>query len=161
MVGSERSGRRTAVLAVFFALVVVAVYWNSFGSGFHFDDAHALKQNPFLRSLRHVPRYFVDADTTTVLHENKDLRPVLLITFALNYAISGDATWSWHALNLVLHWLVVLLVFRIVRDHLWLGETALPLAATAALVVAVHPLNTEPVVYLSARSAPLTTVFYL
>jgi tetratricopeptide (TPR) repeat protein len=108
-----------------------------------------------------VPRFFIDPDTTTVLHENKDLRPVLLVSFALNHALSGDATWSWHALNLLLHWLTVLLVFRIVRDHRWLGEDAVPLALGAALVVAVHPLNTEPVVYLSARSALLTAVLYL
>src|SRR5207253_7246010 len=72
-----------------------------------------------------------------------------------------EATWSWHALNLVLHWVAVLLVFRIVRDHLWLGADALTIAAGAALVVAVHPLNTEPIDYLSARSALLPTVFYL
>src|SRR5439155_1027758 len=65
------------------------------------------------------------------------------------------------AVNLVLHWSAVLLVFRIVRDHLWLGDDALAVAAASALVVALHPLNTEPVDYLSARSALLTTVFSL
>src|SRR5207245_4282715 len=108
-----------------------------------------------------LPRFFVDPTTSSTLPENRDLRPVLLATFALNYAVSGEATWSWHALNLVLHWVAVLLVFRIVRDHLWLGADALPIAAGAALVVAVHPLNTEPIDYLSARSALLTAVFYL
>ena len=49
-------------------------------------------------------------------------------------------------MNLILHWLVALLVFRIVRDHLWLGRRGgLPVALAAALMVAVHPLNTEPV----------------
>jgi tetratricopeptide (TPR) repeat protein len=142
-------------------VVIAAVYANSLGGGFHFDDEHALRQNPFIRSLAHVPRFFVDPDTTTVLRENKDLRPLLLVTFALNHAISGDATWSYHLLNLVLHWLAVVLVFRIVRDHLWLAEAAVPVATAAALVVAVHPLNTETLDYLSARSALLTTVFYL
>ena len=44
---------------------------------------------------------------------------------------------------------------------LWLGDDALAVAAASALVVALHPLNTEPVDYLSARSALLTTVFSL
>ena len=64
-------------------------------------------------------------------------------------------------MNLLLHWLVTLLTFRIVRDHLWLGDEAMPVAVGAALIVAVHPLNTEPVNYVSARSALLTAVFYL
>jgi len=151
----------SAALALLFAVVIGAAYANSFGGGFHFDDSHVLEQNPFIRSLRHVPRFFVDPNTTTVLRENEDLRPLLLLTFALNYAVSGSATWSYHAVNLVLHWSAVLLVFRIVRDHLWLGDDALAVAAASALVVALHPLNTEPVDYLSARSALLTTVFSL
>jgi tetratricopeptide (TPR) repeat protein len=120
-----------------------------------------LLKNPHIRSLSNIPSFFTDATATSVLPENRDVRPLLMITFALNYAISGNATWSYHLVNLALHWLAALLVFRIVRDHLWLGESAVPLAAAAALVVAAHPLNTEPVNYISARSALLTTVFYL
>ena len=64
-----------------------------------------------------------------------------MATFALNYAISGDATWSWHLFNMLLHWIAALLVFRIVRDHLWLGDEAPLVAGAAALIVAVHPLE--------------------
>ncbi|TMA46733.1 MAG: tetratricopeptide repeat protein [Deltaproteobacteria bacterium] len=148
-------------LPALLALVIALAYSNGLTIGFHFDDWHALQQNPFVRSLANLPRFFVDPNTTTVLPENKDLRPMLLASFALNHAISGDATWSYHVLNLILHWLAALLVLRIVRDHLWLGEERFAVAAAAALVVAVHPLNTEPLDYLSARSALLTTVLYL
>lgn len=152
---------RTPIPTLLLFAAAVAVYANSLDGGFHFDDWHALEQNPYIRSLANVPRFFADPDTTTVLHENKDLRPVLLTTFALNHALSGAATWSWHLTNVLLHGLVVLLVFRIARDHLWLGEHRVALAAAAALLVAVHPLNTEPVNYLSARSALLAALFYL
>jgi tetratricopeptide (TPR) repeat protein len=144
-----------------FALVIAAVYANSLSIGYRFDDWHVLEKNPAIRSLSNVPRFFVDPASTTVLPENMDLRPLLMTTFALNYALSGDAPWSWHVVNLLLHWLVVVLVFCIVRDHLWLGAERTVIAAAAALIVAVHPLNTEPVNYLSARSALLTAVFYL
>jgi tetratricopeptide (TPR) repeat protein len=143
------------------AAVIALIYANTLHSPFVFDDWHALAQNPHIRSLGNLPRFFVDPNTTSVLRENKDLRPLLLATFALNYALSGLRTWSYHAVNLLLHWIAVLLVFRIARDHLWLGPDARPVAMLAALVVAAHPLNTEPVNYLSARSALLTAVFYL
>lgn len=143
------------------AFVIVAAYSNALRTGFHFDDWHVIEQNPHIRSLSTIPRFFVDPDTTTILHENKDLRPLLMTTFAINYAISGYNTWSYHVFNWLLHWLVALLIFRIVRDHCWLGDAAVPVATVAALVVAVHPLNTEPVNYISARSALLTTAFYL
>ena len=149
------------VAAASIAVAIGAAYSNALHGPFVFDDWHTLEQNPHIRSLTNVPRFFVDADTTTVLRENKDLRPLLVTTFAVNYAVSGSDTWSYHIANLVLHWLAVLLVFRIVRDHLWLGSDAVAVAATAALIVALHPLNTSAVNYLSARSALLTTVFYL
>ena len=140
---------------------IAAAYSNGLDVPFVFDDWHSIEQNPAIRTPGRIPAYFVDPDTTTILRENKDLRPLLLVTMALNYQVSGLATWSYHVLNLILHWLVALLVFRIVRDHLWLGEEALPVALAAALIVALHPLNTESVNYVSARSALLTAVFYL
>jgi cytochrome c-type biogenesis protein CcmH/NrfG len=143
------------------ALVIVAVYWNGSQMGFHFDDGHVIEQNPHIRSLTNVPRFFVDPATSSASQLNRVVRPLLLATFAVNYAISGNAPWSYHLVNLLLHWLAVVLVFRIVRDHLWLGEAATAVAAAAALVVAVHPLNTSAVNYVSARSALLTAVFYL
>jgi len=140
---------------------IAATYSNGLRVPFVFDDWHTIESNPAIRSLGRIPGYFVDPDTTTILHENKDLRPLLLVTMAVNYQLSGLDPWSYHLVNLVLHWLVTLLIFGIVRDHLWLGDEAMPVAVGAALIVAVHPLNTEPVNYVSARSALLTAVFYL
>src|SRR3989442_2234718 len=150
--------RRVGVLL---ALVILAVYANGLGIGFRLDHGHALSDNPAIRTLANLPRFFVDPTTSSTLPENRDLRPALLATFALNYALSGEATWSWHALNLVLHWAAVLLVFRIVRDHLWLGADALPIAVGAPLVVGRHPLCTEPRGSLSRRAALWTAVVYL
>ena len=140
---------------------ILAAYANSFDIPFVFDDWHTIEQNPAIRSLANLPRFFTDPNTTTVLRENKDLRPLLVLTLALNHRVSGLDPWSYHVVNLLLHWIATLLVYRIVRDHLWLGDEAAPVAVAAALLVAVHPLNTESVDYVSARSALLTTVFYL
>ncbi len=159
---TARSDIRTSSLVIaLLGVVIAAAYCNSVSIGFQFDDWHVLEQNPAIRSLRSIPRFFVDCRSTTVLRENAALRPLLMTTFALNYALSGRATWSYHLLNMLLHWVAVVLIFRIVRDHLWLDEGRNAIAACAALIVAVHPLNTEPLDYISARSALLTTVLYL
>src|SRR6266404_3770396 len=117
--GRTCAGRRVAPttwrLALLLAAVITAVYGNSLGIGFRFDDWHVVEENPHVRTLAHLGRFFVDPNTTSVLRENKDLRPLLMVTFALNYAISGEAPWSYHVVNLLLHWLVALLVLRIVR----------------------------------------------
>src|SRR5262249_38646108 len=159
----ETSRRRaeTWLVPLVLACAIAATDSNGLHVPFGFHDWHTIEQNPAIRSLLRIPSYFVDPDTTTILHENKDLRPLLLVTMALNYRLSGLEPWSYHVVNLLLHWIVTLLVFRIVRDHLWLGDDVTPVALGAALIVALHPPNTEPVNYVSARPALLTAAFYL
>ncbi len=147
--------------AVILLTVIAICYVNSLGNGLHFDDWHVIEKNPAIRSLAQVPGLFTNPHAMSVLRSNIDLRPLLMTTFALNYAVSGLAPWSYHLLNVVLHWAVVLLVFRITRDLLWLGDDRRAVAWIAALLVAVHPLGTETMNYLSARSALLATLCYL
>ena len=159
--GRVRTAGLRATVPVVLGLAIAAAYANGLHLGFHFDDRHVVETNAAIRSLANLPAFFVDADLSTASPDNRTLRPLLLASYALNWAVSGADPWSWHAVNLCLHWLAVVLVFRIVRDHLWLGAAAVPVAAVAALVVAVHPLNTSAVNYVAARSAVLQAVFYL
>jgi hypothetical protein len=69
-----RFGVPLAALGLF-ALLLLA-YANHFENGFHFDDTHAIVDNTALRSVRNVPRYFVDATTFSVLPLNQSYRPV-------------------------------------------------------------------------------------
>jgi len=154
------SGRRLTLLtAALLAIGIGAAYSNSLSVGFEFDDVYLLTNNPSIRSLRNIPRFFYDPFTLTTVRENADLRPVLQITYALNHAISGLRPWSYHAVNMVLHLVAALLVFRIVRDHLWPGPALVP--AAAALFFALAPLNSQTLDYMSARSALLCTTLYL
>lgn len=78
-------------------------------------------------------------------------RPLTYFTFWLNQSFGG-----WHVLNLGGHLLALWLVDRIARRLL-----PPELAPTAALLFAVHPLLSEPVQYLFARSSLLATLFCL
>jgi tetratricopeptide (TPR) repeat protein len=163
------TGRRFTILTVvLLALGVGAAYAHSLRVGFYFDDTYTIPGNPSIRSLRNIPSFFVDPFALTTIRENEDLRPIVLATLALNYAISGLDPWSYHVLNLLLHLITSILVFVIVRDHLWWpaaacgsSDTARIPAAGAALFFALAPLNSEPLLYTSARSALLATMFYL
>lgn len=154
--------QKTSVyVALFLGGLIATIYANALDIGFYFDDWHVIQDNPHIRRLSNIPRFFVDIDTSSASHQNRTLRPLLSTTFALNYAISGNKAWSYHLVNILLHWLAAWLTFRIVRDHFWLEDAAIPVGLAAALVVAAHPLNTSAVNYVSARSALLTTVLYL
>ncbi len=162
-------GRRfTAVFVALLALGIAASYSSSLGIGFYFDDLYGIHNNPTIRSLRNIPSFFTDPHAFWTDRTQADVRPVLLITYALNYTVSGLAPWSYHVLNLLLHFVAALLVFVLVRDHVWWparergpsGDARIP-AAAAALFFALAPLNTQPVDYVWARSALLSTTLYL
>ena len=84
-------------------------------------------------------------------------RPVVALTLALNYAMSGLHTWSYHATNLALHISAALLLFGIVRRTS--GRPGVSLAI--ALIWLVHPLQTESVTYIVQRTELLAGFFIL
>ena len=108
-------------------------------------------------------------------------RPLVNLTLAVNYALSGEQTWSYHALNLAIHLFAGLTLFGLVRrtladpvgaqTRLTLGgarsrparlqSDALPIAFAVALLWTVHPLQTESVTYIVQRAESLMGLFYL
>src|SRR5262245_51841284 len=106
------------------ALLLVA-YANHFQNGFHFDDTHAIVDNPAIRSVSNIPRYFVDATTFSVLPLNQSYRPVLQTTLAIDYRLAGGyfpvtfqtQSFVWFVLQLVLMYgLFVTIAGRVATD---------------------------------------------
>lgn len=128
---------------------VLLAYGNTFSAPFVFDDVPSIAENPAIRHL--WPATGVGAHTTTAG------RPLLELSFALNYAISGAAVWSYHALNLLIHLGAALLLLGIVRRTLASAEAAFCIA----LLWAVHPLQTEAVTYTVQRAESLMGLLYL
>ena len=63
-------------LPVAVLIAVTLVYLNHFHNGFHFDDGHSVVNNPNIRSLFNIPRFFLDARTFSNLPVNQMYRPV-------------------------------------------------------------------------------------
>jgi tetratricopeptide (TPR) repeat protein len=140
-----------SVLAVAAALA----YSRTFTVPLLFDDDTSIAGNP---TLRHLAAAFWPPAGATVSG-----RPVLNLSFALNYALSGTDVWSYHALNLVIHVLAGLTLFGIVRRT---GQRRFPAEATGiafavAILWTLHPLLTESVTYLVQRAESLMGLFYL
>src|SRR5437870_8570773 len=113
-------GRRfTVVFVALLALGIASSYSYSLGIGFYFDDLYGIRNNLTIRSLRNIPSFLTDPHAFWTDRTQADVRPVLLITYALNYAASGLAPWIYHVLNLLLHFVPALLVSLPVHDHVW------------------------------------------
>jgi protein O-mannosyl-transferase len=135
------------------------LYANTLLNSFHFDDIPSILEKPWIRGLDKIHQFM-----------NKDglfQRPLVILSFNINYAISEFEVWSYHLFNIALHALATLLVYRLSRRVLSFVEDVSPqkgiagLLFFAAMVFALHPLSTQSVTYISSRSSIMVTVFYL
>ncbi len=95
-------------------------------------------------------------------------RPLVNLTFAVNYHFSRLDTAGYRIANMGIHVLAALVLWALVRRTLLLPcfagrfqRVAGLLAFASAFVWAVHPLNTESVAYITQRTESLMGLFYL
>jgi Flp pilus assembly protein TadD len=153
--------------AAVIAAAGLAAYSNSFSGPFVFDDVPTVQDNPTLRHLWPV------WNTLRPPHGGLGVegRPLLNLSFAVNYAISGGEVWSYHVFNLAFHLLAGLVLFGVLRrtveavkpqaGGLRQVPDALGYAFAVSLLWTVHPLLTESVTFISDRSESLMGLFYL
>ena len=132
-------------------------YGNSLQGGFHYDDVHSIVANPHIRHLDDIPGYFTSLSPFSADPQKGMYRPLLLVTYALDYYWSGYSTLVFHSTNLVIHLACSLLVWSILLKIGFSARTAL----VSSLLFALHPLATEPVNYVSSRSESLAALFLL
>lgn len=152
---ARQPGERTALAAV--VAVTALAYANALGNGFAFDDRFVLVDNEAIRDLSNLPRFFSDPATGASIPSQIFYRPVRTTLYALVYAVAGLSPWIYHALNVGLHLVDAVLVFRVVSR---LGAR-LPLATWVAACFGVHPLTTEAVASVTGMTDTLFACFYL
>lgn len=153
--------RLTAALLV---VATVLVYANTRHAPFVFDDAPAIIENPSIRDLRDLGAVFSPPSTAG----SAAGRPLINLSFALNYALGGLNPFGYHLVNLALHAAAALTLFGVMRRTLSqpalrdrFAASALPLAGAIALLWAVHPLLTESVTCVVQRTEVCGGLFYL
>lgn len=147
------------------ALIIVLMYWNSLSAPFTFDDAFSVELNKQIRRLWPL------SDVLSPWQPDQPVagRPFVTLSLAINYAVGGLNVRGYHAMNIGLHVLCALVLFGSVRRTLgapllatrFSESAATNLAFASALIWAVHPLQTETVDYISARTESMMGLFFL
>jgi hypothetical protein len=154
------SNRRFTLIAfAVLAVLILAVYSNTFTASFHFDDDAAIAENPGIKR--------VSWDTVNGLLRSN--RPIVNLSLMLNYALGGMNVVGWHIFNTALHiansWFVYLLfLWTLTAPGLkqrFADPVASRMAFFGALLFAVHPIQTESVTYIISRTELLASFFYL
>ena len=153
--GRGRSSRIFQLLGIL-TLVCVA-YGNAIANGFAQDDPFLIEKNTGIRSLSNIPSFFATDLFDGAYPAARYYRPLVPVTFALEYALVGLTPYLYHLSNVLLHALVVVLVYLLSR-RLFEAQT---IAIVAAALFAVHPVHTEAVTAISGRGDLLGAVFVL
>src|SRR5215467_11690006 len=117
----------------------------SLGHPFHFDDTLLLNDSNILTPAKWA--HFLNP-----LH----LRELTYFTFYLNHLIAGNNAASYHFVNVILHITNTLLFFTLLD-----GLVERRMAFFAAAIFMMHPIQTEPVLYVYQRSILLACLFSL
>jgi hypothetical protein len=149
--------RRTLLAAALLVGSGLAVYANSWHAANVFDGGPHIIENKRVHTLwpLSVPL-------------SGSSRPLVYLTFALNYAWGGLNVEGYHAVNIAIHILAGLTLWGILRRTLALKPLAAPLdsaaeaiALIAALLWLLHPLQTQSVTYIYQRFESLMGLFFL
>ncbi|WP_224985042.1 tetratricopeptide repeat protein [Geomonas agri] len=128
------------------------VYAVSINNGFVLDDEVIIVNNPQTLTLRSIPDVLLSPDVVKPYY-----RPLNRATYLLDYQLAGMNPAWYHGVNIIIHLGNVILLYLVCRRFLADPKAAL----IAALLFAVHPVNTEAVNFISARNTLLALFFSL
>lgn len=138
--------------------VVLATYLGSLTNAPVSDDRALVVDNPYLRSISGLLRLWTtDLSTASALGEPSPYyRPIAMTTFWVNVAIGGTSAASLRLGNVFIHAANAMLLALFGRKATGLGWKPVGLAA---LLFAVAPVCSEPVLWISGRFDLLVVTF--
>jgi tetratricopeptide (TPR) repeat protein len=147
----HRSRARTLLAAAALVAAVAAAYAPVVECGFVWDDDRHVTANETLRSAAGLARIWLSLGATPQYY------PMVHTSFWLEYRLWGLEPAGYHVVNVALHALCALLVWRVLLRY------PLPPAAAfvAAGVFALHPVHVESVAWISERKNVLSAAFTL
>lgn len=145
--------RNMCYLAGGFLTMLLLVYGASLSNNFiGLDDPYVVYNNLAIREI--TPATIKHIFTT---YDPELYTPLTFFTFQLNYLVGQLEPFVYHLTNLLLHTANALLVVWLLM--LLLGNRTAAIAA--GLIFALHPVNTEVVVWITARKEVLSAFFFL
>lgn len=165
--------------------ISTVVYFNTVNNDFISDDVQLIKGNPWVTESGHVGEIFTspvvafDPAFQNVPHNY--YRPMLLLTFKLQYLVFGDKPFGYHFINVLMNSGVSVAVFFIAllsvnafrpqtasmvlyksfsaKNEEFIGKPFIPILA--ALFFALHPIHSEVVNWIACQGELMYTLLCL
>ena len=140
-------------------MVGLLAYANTFKVAFHLDDYGSIIHNQKIQDLNGFLKSF----------SLKEDRYLTYLTFALNYAVHGLEVTGYHVVNMVVHIVASILVWRVVVLLMQspyfkkkkISKEAELVGWLVGLIFLTHPIQTQSVTYIVQRLASMAGMFYM
>ena len=143
------SARQTTALVLFWLTLAIAIagvigaWSNHFDNAFHEEDIRTIVNNPAIRDLGNLPKFFVDPSLFSTKQSEAAYQPVTSVVFTINRAIRGRVEHVlFHFQNFMWFCIEILLLYALCR--LFPGARHYP-ALFTAVFFALHPLAANTV----------------
>ncbi|MDQ6808411.1 MAG: tetratricopeptide repeat protein [Verrucomicrobiota bacterium] len=138
---------RFKLFAALLVLCAVIAYLPAIGAGFIWDDDILLTANPQLHSFSGLGEIWSGKNS-------HDYTPLTLTTFWLEKRVWGDTPVGYHVVNILLHAIAGVLLWRVLEG------LRLPGAWIAALLFVIHPVNVASVAWIAERKNTLSGALF-
>jgi protein O-mannosyl-transferase len=151
------------LVCVFLAAIISYYPAFSYGrdiEGFIMDDAVAVKRNPLVTGdtvtlSDYFRKDFWGLDLFAGTWTHKSFRPITTFSYRLNYLLHGIGSSGFHAVNVILHAVVSVMLGKLAREMFGYSKFW---SAIVGGIFACHPVHTENVLYLVGRADILATL---
>jgi len=133
--------------------VAIVVYLLALRNGWSGDDVVAIRDNPAAHSLGSALAAWFAPYWPGEWQWAGLYRPLTILTYGLDWSLSGGATWWFHLGNILLHALATVLAVLVVSR--WLPPIG---ALVTGAIFAIHPAHVEAVANVVGRAELLVAV---
>jgi Tfp pilus assembly protein PilF len=154
----EISWRNHALSICLLVMVSFGVYANSLNGEFIWDDKELIVDNSYIKNWDYLSInltkdfFFRSQDKGKVGY----YRPVITLSYMLNYSLFGLNPVGYHATNLFFHTLNSIIIYLLAFSL----SSSLICSLLTSLLFAVHPIHTESVSWISGRTDVIAGFFF-
>ncbi|OGS23184.1 MAG: hypothetical protein A2252_05775 [Elusimicrobia bacterium RIFOXYA2_FULL_39_19] len=148
-------------------IISFPIYYKSLNAPFILDDIPKIVMNPDIKELNTVVNKLIHPYQKNINTSNRNdpSRPVVYLTYALNYSLGELNPFGYRMFNLIIHSFNVVLIFILANKLLFFINSSninkKILSLVTAFIFAIHPINSSVVAYVFNRSDILALFFYV
>ncbi len=159
------------------AIISISIYSNTLKNGFVYDDESTIVKNTLIKDLDNISKLFKNKEYFTTSGE-MSYRPIVTLTYFIDYALYGLKPWGYHLTNLILHAINGAILYIFLTLLIQSSQSSIPvlkhngtsfnlqssifnLQLIISLLFITHPVLTEAVNAISFREDGLCFLFFV